>query len=217
MHQQPIRPGLKALMAVGNDLLSSGWDIDRDDRTASTVVRSMIHPSGREITITTDRDGAVGDVTLTGLSPEQVAGAVTGAGLTGPAEDRPEPTPATPRLNALVAAELHRIADAIVRSALPLGQPQLRLGVLDSRADLERWARHFGVEIKEDGGTSRDIPKVDHEIPLTDERHGPTLFFHAQIQPDRLFEVERLRARVAELEAQQQPAMAMSPRADGEA
>ncbi|MCZ7434799.1 hypothetical protein O7598_31190 [Micromonospora sp. WMMC241] len=86
-----------------------------------------------------------------------------------------------------LATELHRIAYDIVNLKLPVADlmsARLSVGVLDSRADLERWADHLGVEIEEDGGTSGDIPRIEHVTLFDGERWGPSFSVHAQIQPD---------------------------------
>lgn len=99
------------------------------------------------------------------------------------------------------AAELHRIADDIVRLELPVGSyPSLRLGVLDSRTDLKRWAEYLGTAIDASDGTG--IPSVTASITLGgDDRYGPGLTVAAQ-SPKEQSEADVLRARVAELEAQ---------------
>jgi hypothetical protein len=144
-------------------------------------------------------DGHASPEYLAAGTPEQIAGWLTELLDHTPAE--PE-QPAELTVRERLAAELHRIADDIVRLKLPLDRTQLRLGVLDSRADLERWAAYLGSEIEEDGGTANNITKTEHTIRLTDDRWGPSLQIHAQIPPDGRSEVERLRARVAELEAE---------------
>lgn len=101
------------------------------------------------------------------------------------------------------AAELHRIADDIVRLKLPLGRyPSLRLGVVDTRTDLETWADYLGTDGL-DADDSTGIPSVTAGIRLGDGLCGPELTIAAQSPKDEMSEVERLRARVAELEAQQ--------------
>ena len=83
-----------------------------------------------------------------------------------------------------LAAELHRIADDIVNQQLPLYDllsARLYLGVLDTRADLQRWADYLGTEIEEDGGTDGDIPNVEHVIRFDDRSWGPSFAVHAQI------------------------------------
>ncbi|SCL12829.1 hypothetical protein [Micromonospora inyonensis] len=103
-----------------------------------------------------------------------------------------------------LAAELRHLVDGIVRLDLPVGgHIRMHLGVLDSRADLEKLSGYLGSEITEDGGTGGDIPFTEHTIRLDDDPWGPELHIRAQIQPDGRSEVERLRARVAELESQQ--------------
>ncbi|WP_435233325.1 hypothetical protein [Micromonospora aurantiaca (nom. illeg.)] len=94
----------------------------------------------------------------------------------------------TNNLRERLAAELHRLADDIVNLKLPVARlmsARLSVGVLENRADLERWATYLGVEIDEGGGTNTDIPAVDHLIHFDDREWGPWLNVHAQIQPDR--------------------------------
>lgn len=202
MPQQTLRPGLTAAMTAARGLLAAGWQYDSyTERADGTTERLMLHPSGREITATTSRDGDSTDLALTDLTLEQVAGAITGAGLTaGPAETPQEP--AEPDLRQRFAAELHRIADDIVRLELPLAETMsgsLRLGVLDSRADLERWAEYLGSTVKADPASN--IPNTDHRILLDGRPYGAWLTVAAQIPPEGPSELEQMRARVAELEA----------------
>ncbi|MFY1588953.1 hypothetical protein ACN267_31185 [Micromonospora sp. WMMD734] len=98
-----------------------------------------------------------------------------------------------------LAAELHRIADDLVRLDLPVGRNNgLGVGVLDSRADLDRWAAYLGSAVQVD---NNGIPHVDHPVRLGDQYEE--LAVTAQTNRDPRGELERLRARVAELEAQQ--------------
>ncbi|MEW2474649.1 hypothetical protein AB0875_12740 [Micromonospora gifhornensis] len=267
----PARSAYWRTLADG--LQVAGWVHDATTPMADGRTEELLlHPSGRQITAMTAADGTT-ELTMTGLTLEQVADAVTAAGLTGqsaaptevdalvdgittlldgpggstvgaehahvggviggPGENEaecacglifggfdsqaaalefldrhiadPEKTP-EPTLQQRLAAELHRIADDIVRLDLPLPDTlsaSLTLGVLDSRPDLERWAAYLGSAIDEDGGSAGDIPRTEHEIRMDDRPWGARLRVHAQIQPDRTSEVERLRARIAELEAQQ--------------
>lgn len=106
MSTQTIRPGLTAAMRVGRELLAAGWKVDSVDQLADgSTERHMLHPSGREITAITDGGRDSTELTMTGLSLEQVAGAVTGAGL-APAV---EPTGS----HAKLVAGLRALADFI--------------------------------------------------------------------------------------------------------
>ncbi|MFE7868809.1 hypothetical protein ACFUYE_00455 [Micromonospora humida] len=94
-----------------------------------------------------------------------------------------------------LAAELHRIADDIVRLDLPVGRNNgLGVGVLDSRADLDRWAAYLGSAVQVD---SNGIPHVAHDLRLGDQYEE--LAVTAQTNRDPRSEVERLRAENAEL------------------
>lgn len=265
MHQQPIpAANLTAATAAGRALLAAGWRYDATSPMADdTTIRTLLHPTGREIHARTVDGGETTALTMTGLSLDQVAGAVLGAGLapaapvatrvvkgrylaagmtvvyedgtrdlvTGTIRDgddvtavmadgvtasyhveegvtvlageTAEPQPPTEtHLRQRFAAWLHRIADDIVSRELPVGTyTRLSLGVLDSRADLERLAGYLGSEIAENGGTANDIPSTEHTINFSDTRWGPQLAVHAQIRPDQPSELERLRAEVAELRA----------------
>ncbi|MGW5556905.1 hypothetical protein ACWER9_06735 [Micromonospora sp. NPDC003944] len=66
----------------------------------------------------------------------------------------------TGRRLALVSA-LHQLADEILSSRLPVPTYSLSVhGGVHTRADLERWAAHLGVDVRM-GGTDADIPVVD--------------------------------------------------------
>lgn len=201
MTKSTIRPGLTAATRVGRALLAAGWRYDSTTPMAGdSTERTMLHPSGREISARTTRDGDSTSLTMTGLSLEQVAGAVTGAGL-APA---PEPTGERAKLIAesdsrqRLAAELHRIADDIAHTDLPLGEhitASLHLGVVKNRADLDRWASRLGspVRVSDD-----DIPAIRHRIRLGGMED---LRISVQSRRESRSELERLRARIAELEA----------------
>jgi hypothetical protein len=91
MSQQLIRPGLTAAMAAGRALLAAGWRIDSTDQLADgSTQRSLLHPSGREISAITDGGRDSTELTLTGLDLVQVAGAITGAGLATASDDEAE-------------------------------------------------------------------------------------------------------------------------------
>ncbi|MBM0275362.1 hypothetical protein [Micromonospora tarensis] len=95
--------------------------------------------------------------------------------------------PTKPDVRQQLAAHLHRIADDIVSQQLPLYEllsARLSLGVLDSRADLQRWADYLGTEIAEDGGTDDNIPHIEHKTLFDDTEWGPWLSVQAQINPD---------------------------------
>ncbi|MEU5945102.1 hypothetical protein ABZ793_06015 [Micromonospora sp. NPDC047465] len=108
-------------------------------------------------------------------------------------------------LRQLLAAELHRIADDIVRLELPLKDTlcsSLNLGVLDSRDDLERWAEYLGSSIEVD--PANGIPFTLHRILLDGREYGAWLDVQAQTRPEpQESELARLRAEVAELRAAQ--------------
>lgn len=113
-----------------------------------------------------------------------------------------ESEPTEPGVREALADRLHRIAADLVTKQLPLGGTMcasLGLGVLDSRADLEQWARYLGSTIDTD--PSNNIPHTNHTFLLAGRKYGPQLRVGAQIRADEPSEVERLRARVAELEA----------------
>ncbi|MGW1059314.1 hypothetical protein [Micromonospora rubida] len=111
-------------------------------------------------------------------------------------------TPAEPTVRERLAAELHRIAEAIVREDLPLPDGYMRadlhLGILDSRADLDRWADYLGSPAKVNPANS--IPSIKRAIKLGTRA---TLRVGLQADADPRSEVEILRAEVAELRAQQ--------------
>jgi hypothetical protein len=99
-----------------------------------------------------------------------------------------------------LAAELHRIADDIVRLDLPVGHySDLHLGVVADRAELERWAEYLGKGLDTPDGTG--IPSVGTKVKLGDA-YGPQLSVRAQAPKEQRSETERLTARIAELEAQ---------------
>ena len=82
MSTKTIRPGIPAAMTAGRALLAAGWKVDSVDQLADgSTERHMLHPSGREITAITDGGRDTTELTLTNLTLEQAAGAVTGAGL----------------------------------------------------------------------------------------------------------------------------------------
>ncbi|TCB97550.1 hypothetical protein E0H26_11560 [Micromonospora zingiberis] len=199
-----ISPGISAAMRVGRELLTAGWVYDGNTpMTDGTVERLLLHPAGRQIVVTS-RDGDSHDLTMTGLSLEDVADAITAAGLTTTAEaaQGAPGEPAGPQtLQHKLAAELIHLAHAVVRLDLPLGRcMNLGIGVLDNRADLDRWAEHLGSTVEVD---SNGIPHTTHSTPLPEGPYGASLNVTAQAPKDTRSEVERLRARVAELEAQQ--------------
>ncbi|MEU5965927.1 hypothetical protein ABZ777_32380 [Micromonospora parva] len=101
-----------------------------------------------------------------------------------------------------LAAELRKLADDVVRLELPIGRyVNLNFGVLSSRADLEQVAAYLGKSIVVD--KSNGIPWTASRIHLDYTGYGPELQVQAQTQAeDPTTEIERLRARNAELEAQ---------------
>lgn len=116
-----------------------------------------------------------------------------------------KPADATGDLRQRFADQLHRIADDIVRLELPLKatlSATLNLGVVNSRADLKRLAEYLGTDITM-CGTNGDIPVALYRILLDGREYGPWLDVRAQSPTEpRESELERLRARNAELEAQ---------------
>lgn len=76
-----VGPATPADLSAVTDLLTpAGWVLDYTDDGDGGAEHGYLHPSGREI-IATPRLGDLVDLHLTDLTPEQVAGAVTGAGL----------------------------------------------------------------------------------------------------------------------------------------
>ncbi|MEU7771261.1 hypothetical protein AB0C44_08035 [Micromonospora taraxaci] len=105
-----------------------------------------------------------------------------------------------PDLRQRLRAELRRIADDIVTRQLPIGDyASLRLGVVDSRADLDPWADYFGTTI--DAPDSTDIPSVTAGILLAGRRFGPELSIGVQSPKEERPELEQLRAENARLQA----------------
>lgn len=112
------------------------------------------------------------------------------------------PEPAQPDLRQRLAAELHRIADDIVRLELPLGEccgASFRPGVMDSRADLDRWAAYLDSPVVVDRNS---IPHFDAKIPLGASPYLRVLAVGSQGPKEELSEVERLRAELAALKAE---------------
>lgn len=177
----------------------------------ATVIRAELESvgyDGRRVDV--DVQLAAGTVGIAYHGWEFSYGTITGPGvgksaqIAAGASPQTDPTPVDGAPGLLLAAQLHRLADDIVRLGLPVptcsGATSLHLGVLDSRDELEQWADYLGSEIAP-GGTDGSIPKTEAWIQLTPNRWGPTLGIHAQIRPGPS-ETERLAARVAELEAQ---------------
>ena len=76
-----------------------------------------------------------------------------------------------------LAATLRQLAAEIVDLALPIPRYQITIGgVVDSRAALERWAKHLDVEIRMSG----EIPVVDRE------RGGLDIHFQSAPEPEGL-------------------------------
>lgn len=195
MHTKTIRPGLTAAMTAGRALLAAGWMYDSTSPMADdTTIRTLLHPSGREINARTVDGGEQTDLTLTGLTLDQVAGAITGAGLVETIAspsivEQPEPGPRQD-----LAAALHRLADDIATSDLPL--PGYRMSVraaLPSRADLERWAKHLDTEIT----MGSNIPVAETKIPLGGWR-DLLIAFQSPAEP-QTSELDRLREENARL------------------
>ncbi|WP_330438788.1 hypothetical protein OHB44_27855 [Micromonospora sp. NBC_00821] len=125
-----------------------------------------------------------------GLAYEQRKLAAAGA------ESKPIETDPRRRL----AAELRRIALDIVTRQLPIGSfASLRLGVVDSRADLDPWAAYLGTTI--DAPDSTDIPSVTARIELGGGKYGPELSIGIQSPKEEQSELKRLRAENALLQA----------------
>ena len=81
-----------------------------------------------------------------------------------------------------VADALHKLADDIVQKRLPLPSYTVffSAGVLESRADLDRWAAYIGGEVR--GGKPGDpIPAVTVDRPVAGRL---SLNMHAQCQPE---------------------------------
>lgn len=98
--------------------------------------------------------------------------------ITGPGVG-PDATELTVRER--LAAKLHRIADDLVRLDLPVHDrafARLNIGVLATRAELERWTEYLGsaVEIDRSG-----IQFTAHRIPLDDLQYGAELTVQAQV------------------------------------
>jgi hypothetical protein len=78
---------------------------------------------------------------------------------------------------AALATALRELADDIVEYPLPVPQYSVSVGgALESRAELEVWARYLGVDITP-GGTAGDIPVADKDIETPG---GPGLNVHLQ-------------------------------------
>jgi hypothetical protein len=76
-----------------------------------------------------------------------------------------------------LANALRALADDIVEYPLPVPRYHLSVGgALESRAELEVWARYLGVDITP-GGTAGDIPVADKAIETPG---GPDLSVHLQ-------------------------------------
>ncbi|WKU03720.1 hypothetical protein [Micromonospora sp. HUAS LYJ1] len=115
-------------------------------------------------------------------------------------ESIPGPSDSPLTVRDRLTAELHRIVDDIARLDLPIADDTgLSLGVLDNRADLDRWAAYLDSTVKVD--TTSGIPHVKRTLRLGERFEE--LHVRAQTHPEPRGELERLRARVAELESQQ--------------
>lgn len=67
-----------------------------------------------------------------------------------------------------MAQVLRRLADDIVDLDMPLPKYRLHVtGCLDSRAEVERWAKHLDVEVRL-GGTQENIPVANKELDVLD-------------------------------------------------
>lgn len=76
-----------------------------------------------------------------------------------------------------LAQALHRLADDIIDQGLPVPTYRLEVrGCLNSRADVERWAKHLDGDLRM-GGTDKDIPVAAVERPVLD---GLRLELHFQ-------------------------------------
>lgn len=201
MSQRTLRPGLTAAMAAGRGLLAAGWRYDSTTPMADdTTIRDLLHPTGREISARTSRDGEQTTLTMTGLDLVQVAGAITGAGLTAPAAEQPAAEqPATAPESGLVAV-LRQLADQIEQHNLPLPRFTDLGGCVESRADVQRWADHLSVQIKM-GGTDKNIPVAAKSVPAGDRELKISFQGPSEPRTDRVAELEaeidRLRAELA--------------------
>lgn len=64
-----------------------------------------------------------------------------------------------------VATHLRYLADLIVTEKLPVGQVSFGAGALDTRAELEQWAKALGGADIIWGGTDHNIPVIRHSLP----------------------------------------------------
>lgn len=79
-----------------------------------------------------------------------------------------------------LANALHDLANSIVAEALPLPSYSLDVnGYVGTRAELQRWAEHLGVDIRP-GGVKRDIPVAKRGLTAGDL----TLNVHFQSPPE---------------------------------
>lgn len=81
---------------------------------------------------------------------------------------------------AALAGALHELASAIVDEVLPVPEffTELR-STLDSRADVERWAEHLGVDVKM-GGPQDNIPYAEQHVKVG----GVSFEVHVQGPPE---------------------------------
>lgn len=107
-----------------------------------------------------------------------------------------------------VADELRKLADDIVDLRLPLPNYTLffSAGVVESRADLDRWVEYLGGKVR--GGTPGDpIPAVTVDRPVAGRL---SLNIHAQCRPESVVESKPLQVDAA-IEA----ARALEPKPTG--
>ncbi len=161
MSEKLIRPGLTAAMTAGRALLAAGWRYDSTSPMANdTTIRTLLHPTGREIHARTVDGGEQTDLTMTGLSLEQVAGAVTGAGI----------APAKPNGERDARRTAYEIATGGVAAGLPIpaaieipGHYDMFIVKLpnNDRAGVDAWARHLGLPEAQLGSPLKNL---DEEV-----------------------------------------------------
>lgn len=204
MHQQTYSPGLTAATTTARALLAAGWIYDSTSPMANdTTIRSLLHGTGREIHARTVDGGELTDLTLTGLTLEQVAGAITGAGLAPAAPTAPTAQPAPDYWRNLVA-DVHEAGDRIATLAGTTTYPgNVRLNILVStstrQVDLtvplvDKLAAAF------DTTAATDVEREDYRAEGS-VGHLRVLAYTFVPKPEDP-EKAALAARVAELEAQ---------------
>lgn len=190
-------PHLPALTAP---LEAAGWVLDAVTEMASGRTEyGYLHPSGRAIEVSVADSGQDIRLTLSGLTLDQAVGAIVGAGY-APTVEVADAAPTEPTLRQALANKLRQIATDIVTRRLPVSKhANLGVGVLANRGDLDQWAAYLGSNVQVD---SNRIPYVESTVRLTSKQYGPILHVGAQGPQEDRSEIEQLRARVAELEAE---------------